>query len=117
MDKLTPARKYVQEAVIDTKAPMTDNGRLQFDGVMSATLHNAGDTIVTINGHLTMKPGATIQLASPHQFVVFNCSLRVAFAAPQSDQQNRLEIMESRLASLTFNNFTRDDPADQPIGS
>ncbi|MEL6393578.1 MAG: hypothetical protein AAFR97_12560 [Bacteroidota bacterium] len=116
MHKLTPPREYIQEAVIDTKAPMSENGRLQFDGVMSATLHNAGDTIVTINGHLTMKPGATVQLASPHQFVVFNCSLRIAFATPEAEEQNRLEVMECRLASITFNNFTRDDPADQPIG-
>ena len=84
---------------------------------MSATLHNAGDTIITINSHLTMKPNATIQLAAPHQNVVFNCKLRVRFGQKvNQEDQHRLEVMQCRLAAVTFNNFTRDDPADQPIG-
>lgn len=103
-------RRGLLEANIDTRSPITENTRLQLDGILSATLHNAGTTVVTLNNHLTIRPGATMQIASPHYRVVINCTLDVRFAAPVAGQENKLEVMESRIAAPAYHNFTRDDP-------
>jgi len=108
-------RHNIVEANLDTRAPITENCDVHLDGIMSATLSNAGDTVVTLNHHLTMKPGATLQLFVPHPSVVFNVKLYISFAAGGVGEENRLEIMESRLAHIDYNNFTRDDPADTTL--
>lgn len=89
----------VQKAIIVARTPITENFRLQLDEIMSATLHNAGTSIITINNHLTLKPNSTIQLAVPVGNFVFDTTLLVRFDLQKPGEINRLEIVETRLDS------------------
>jgi len=102
-------RPQILESVIDTLMPITEAKVLQVDGALGVSLNNAGDSTVTINNVWTMLPGATLQLASPTPMVVVNCSLTIKFTGGTT---NRLEIMEQRIKSPAFSNFTKDGTAD-----
>ncbi len=95
--------KKLLEAGIDVLPARTESGQIQIDGALSVLMHNAGTTDVTINGHLTLKAGATHHLAMPHPGVVINDYLTVVFS---STVGARLEIAMIRLKGEAYSNYS-----------
>ena len=88
---------------IDVRQAITKNGKVDIDGAMSVLLHNAGTVTATINGNLTVKAGATLQLAAPQANVVIHDHITVHFEASTGA---RLEIVSIRIAEEAYSNFS-----------
>ena len=92
----------MQEATIDIMPALEAAGQVQIDGALGVSLHNAGTATVTIDGHFTLQPGATFQIAAPVPQVVISTALSVKFGAAGT---KRLEIATIRLKGRPFSNL------------
>jgi len=95
---------YLQEAALEFAAPMTQNGNVDLDGVLSFTLHNAGTATVTLEGTYTLAPGATFNGGLPGSALIVAQKIRVIFGATGN---RRLEIGLVRLKGEQYSNYTR----------
>lgn len=93
----------ITEIAIDVEQAITENGQLQIDGALSVLLHNAGSVTVTINANLTIKAGATMQIAAPAANLIINDNLTVRFP---STSGARLEVVTTRLKRKEFSNYS-----------
>lgn len=98
-------RVHVQELTIDVLPPITANGPLQIDGVVSITIHNNGTVNATINGNLTIKPGSTLQIATPNSYAVIEDMIRIAFAAGAGTKL--IEVAVLRMKGGIFSNYEK----------
>ena len=102
------ANSLIQELTMDVLPPITANGPLQLDGVVSMTIHNNGTVNATINGNFTIKPGSTFQIASPNSYVIIEDTIRIAFASGAGTKL--LEVAVLRMKGGIFSNYEK-----QPI--
>jgi hypothetical protein len=93
----------LKETGLDILPPITANGRVEIDGAMSVCLHNAGTVTATINGGLTVEPGATFMLGVPAVDVVISDILTVHFSNPVGA---RLEVIQQRVKGKAYSNFS-----------
>jgi len=91
------------EVGIDIQKPITENGRIQIDGAISVVLSNTGDSIATVNAHLTIKPCAVFTLSTPSTDVVINDYLTVIFG---EGSNHKLEIISMRVKSKAHSNYS-----------
>lgn len=95
--------RKILEAKLDVQPAVTANGKIDIDGALSVLLHNAGTQTATINGHLTIRPDATLLIASPQADVVISDHLTVHFAAASGA---KLEVVTTRLAAEAYSNYS-----------
>lgn len=69
----------VREATFDVMAPIRESGVVEVTGVIAMVLFNAGRDVIQINNNLTLKPGATFNVATQSAEVVLNDRLTVHF--------------------------------------
>ncbi|NUO00999.1 MAG: hypothetical protein HUU01_10335 [Saprospiraceae bacterium] len=94
------------EVTIDILQPVTENARIQLDGVTDVVFQNTGTTNVVIESWLTILPNSTFQLATPRPDMLIVSNLRVAFTGVGT---NRLEIATLRPKGPAYSNYAHQN--------
>lgn len=97
----------IPEATIDFLEPLTQNGKIELDGVLSFAIHNAGTATVTLGGLYTLAPGSTFNGGLPNFSAVISDQVRVSFGAAGT---RRVEVAVFRHKGGAYSNFE-----NQPI--
>ena len=92
----------IKEATIDILMPKTTSGKVELDGVLSFSLHNAGTSNIVINGAWTIAPGSTFQAGTGEIKAVISDTLRFVFG---SGSKNRMEIAVVRMKGEEYSNY------------
>lgn len=95
--------QLIKEATVNFQDPVTKDSRITLIG-HSFSLHNAGDSIISVDGRWTIKPGSTFQLAVPQDNMVFFTKVQIKFTGGTT---KRLEIAEVQLKGCEYSNYTK----------
>lgn len=93
----------IRETDVNFRDPVTSDERVTLIG-HSFSLHNAGDSTVSLDDRWTIAPKSTFQLAVPQDDMVFFVKVLVKFTGGST---NKLEIAEVQLKGCDYSNYEK----------